>query len=105
MADIDIILNSSNPAFIVKKIVENAVNMRIRNNLTQVELAEKSGVTLSSLKRFEQKAEISLTNLLRIAVVLDSTEGFGNLFTEMETATFDNYIKEGKVEKRKRVRK
>ncbi len=105
MADIDIILNNSNPAFIAKKLAENAVNMRIRNNITQAELAEKSGVTLSSLKRFEQKAEISLANLLRLAVVLGATEGFGNLFTEMETATLDDYLKMKQVAKRKRVRK
>lgn len=105
MSDIDILLNQSNPAFIAKRIAENAVSMRIRNQLTQVELARRSGVSLSSLKRFEQKAEISLTNLLRIAVVLGATENFQNLFTEIEADTLDSYLKNKETAKRKRVRK
>lgn len=105
MTDINILLNQSNPAFIAETVAENAVNMRIRNNLTQVELARQSGVSLSSLKRFEQKAEISLTNLLRIAVVLGATENFGTLFTETEADTLDDYLKNQETTKRKRVRK
>ena len=40
--------------------------------LTQLRLAEKSGVSMGSLKLFEQTGEISLSSLLKIAMALDS---------------------------------
>ncbi len=105
MADIDILLNQSNPNFLAKNVAENSKKKRINLNLTQQELSERSGVSLSSLKRFEQKAEISLASLLKIAIVLDATKNIMNLFTEAHAATLDDYIKENKNKDKQRVRK
>jgi len=44
--------------------------------ITQQELAIKSGVSLGSIKRFEQSGQISLESLLKIAFVLDCLEDF-----------------------------
>ncbi len=41
---------------------------------SQVELAQRSGVSLGSLKRFEQSGEIALTALIKIAFTLGEQE-------------------------------
>jgi transcriptional regulator with XRE-family HTH domain len=51
-------------------------------NLTQRELAARSGVTWSSLKRFEREGLIALDSLLNLAMVLDCLDDFDNLAVE-----------------------
>ena len=43
-----------------KKLVENVRERRLQMELTQEGLAERSGVPLSTLRKFEQKGSISL---------------------------------------------
>lgn len=60
--------------------------------LTQQQLAERSGVSLGSLKRFEQTGEISLTSLLKLAFVLDSLKDFEKLFPKLEYKSIQEII-------------
>ena len=55
---------------------------RLAMNLTQRELAARSGVTWSSLKRFEREGLIALDSLLNLALVLDCLEDFDKLAVE-----------------------
>jgi transcriptional regulator with XRE-family HTH domain len=55
---------------------------RLAMNLTQRELAERSGVTWSSLKRFEREGLIALDSLLNLALVLDCLDDFDELAAE-----------------------
>ncbi len=48
--------------------------------MTQRQLAEKSGVSYASVRRFETEGEISLSSLMRIAQVLDCMQDFDSLF-------------------------
>ena len=52
---------------------------RLVMNLTQRELAARSGVTWSSLKRFEREGLIALDSLLKLAVALDCLDDFDKL--------------------------
>ncbi|MBB6144325.1 transcriptional regulator with XRE-family HTH domain [Silvibacterium bohemicum] len=52
---------------------------RLAMNLTQRELSARSGVTLSSLKRFEREGLISLDALLNLALVLECLDDFEKL--------------------------
>lgn len=65
---------------IAKDIARRERNKRKLYKLTQQELANKSGVSLGSLKRFESTGNISLKSLLKLAFVLDSQIDFDNLF-------------------------
>ena len=56
---------------------------RIAMNLTQRELAARSGVTWSSLKRFEREGLIALDSLLNLALVLDCLDDFDKLAVEI----------------------
>ena len=55
---------------------------RLAMNLTQNELAARSGVTLSSLKRFEREGLIALDSLLNLALVLNCLDDFEKLAVE-----------------------
>ena len=52
-------------------IAQKIVRLRKRKKITQKQLAVRSGVSLGSLKRFEQSGEISLQSLTKIAIALD----------------------------------
>ncbi len=101
MNDIDFILNQHNSAYLAKVLVKNFKKMRINRNYTQKELASRSGIALSILKRFEQKTEISLSNLLRLAVILDAVDGFDKLFIFNEINSLDDYLEQEKSEEEK----
>lgn len=79
--DNEFLLNNFNPKAISEKISKNFKKKRILSNITQKELAQKSGVSLGSIKRFETESEISLKHLLMLALVIDSSDDFLNLFT------------------------
>ncbi len=49
-------------------------------NITQAELAGRSGVSLGSLRRFEGRVEISLRSLLELSPVLDELQAFSGFF-------------------------
>jgi transcriptional regulator with XRE-family HTH domain len=67
------------PAEAAVQLGERARERRLERALTQREVAERAGVSLASLKRFERTGLISLLSLLRIAVVLDAMPGFLDL--------------------------
>tara|TARA_R100000951_G_C2607879_1_gene170252 strand:- start:49 stop:327 length:279 start_codon:yes stop_codon:yes gene_type:complete len=73
-------MNIKIPAEIQEEIAGRVKKLRKKQQLTQAELAQKSGVSLASLKRFEQKGKIAFGSLLKIAYVLNVLEGFEELF-------------------------
>ncbi len=74
------VIDDFNPTKISEKIARRMQARRILLNITQKELANQSGVSLGSVKRFESKHLIALQSLIRIAVVLDATIEFQQLF-------------------------
>lgn len=93
-----------NPVAISKSISKQFKLKRLELNITQFELASKSGVSLGSVKRFETKTEISLKHLIMIALVVGSTDEFLNLFTRKNYKSIEDVISSGKVKTRKRAR-
>lgn len=53
-----------------KKLVDNFRERRLQMNLTQAGLAERSGVPLQTLRKFEQKGLISLDSFLKLLSVV-----------------------------------
>ena len=93
------------PEDLAGEIAHKARKRRLSLNLTQMALAKKSGVSLGSLKRFENTGEISLKNLLLLAICLDATQEFVELFKTPSYNSVDEVIKAKKTEGRKRGRK
>lgn len=79
-----------------------ARDRRLALGLTQSDLATRSGVPLATLKRFEQKGQISLAGLLALAAALDALAGFGALFPAVEATRLDDLDRPAA---RQRVRK
>ncbi|MDX2432849.1 MAG: helix-turn-helix transcriptional regulator [Bacteroides sp.] len=53
--------------------------IRKQEKLSQSDLAERSGVSLGSLKRFENSGKISLESLLKLAHLLGKLKEFENV--------------------------
>lgn len=61
--------------------------LRKKLRLSQAELAERSGVSLGSLKRFENTGKISLESLLKLAHLIGRLKDFDNVFQPGEDLT------------------
>lgn len=68
--------------------------MRKRKKITQKQLAARSGVSLGSLKRFEQSGEISLQSLKKIAIALDMENELEGFFDNVPFASIEEVINE-----------
>jgi transcriptional regulator with XRE-family HTH domain len=70
------------PMELAQLLARRARQRRLAQELTQQGLAQRAGVTLGTLKRFERTGQISLLSLLRIAVALGVTSEFEGLFPD-----------------------
>ena len=75
-------------------IAQKIVRLRKRKKITQKQLAARSGVSLGSLKRFEQSSEISLQSLTKIAIALDVENELEDLFNNVPFASIEEVINE-----------
>ena len=57
-----------------KMLAENLRNRRLDMELTQANLAERSGVALPTLRKFEQTGEVSLKSFLKLLMIVGGTE-------------------------------
>jgi transcriptional regulator with XRE-family HTH domain len=71
---------------------------RLTIGYTQQALADRSGVSLGSLKRFEGSSQISLESLLKLALVLECLDDFGEVANPLEkrVKSIDELIEEKK---------
>jgi transcriptional regulator with XRE-family HTH domain len=81
---------------------------RLGMNLSQEGLAARSGVSWSSLKRFERTGLIALDSLLRIALVLDCLSDFDKIASDSlpsgPTKSLDDILSEPQSKTRKKGR-
>ncbi len=76
------------PQSMAEHIAKLARAKRLALNFSQTSLAERSGVSLGVLKKFERTGKISLVSLLKLAVILDAFEEFKALFKKAEPESF-----------------
>lgn len=79
-----------------KKIADRVRLIRKRRSISQEKLAQISGVSFGSVKRFETTGQISLLSLTRIAMALDMTDDLRQLFTEVPYRNIQEVINENK---------
>lgn len=65
---------------------------RIEKNLTRAMVAEKAGVPLGNISRFEQKGLISLKNLISLAIALGYTSEIKNIFSQQKYSTMEELL-------------
>ena len=83
-----------------KELSNKFKQKRLDKNLTQEGLSERSGVSLGTLKRFENTGEISLQSLLKIALILNVLDEFDDLLKPNDKPI--SLINPVKVKQRKR---
>lgn len=74
---------------IAKKLAADFRARRIEKNMTREQVAEKSGVAVSNIIRFEQKGLISLKNLIGIAMAMEYTAEVKNIFDRAKYSTME----------------
>lgn len=85
-------------------IARNMRSLRLQKGLTQKGLAERSGVSLASLRKFEQKGVISFESFLKLAFTLGCLEDILSATTpvQKEFKSIDEVLKQKEDNKRQR---
>jgi len=85
-------LTVQNPGQVAKDLAQRLKQRRTEKHITQLQLADKSGVALASLRRFEQTGQISLQSLLQIAYALELLDEFNHLFSQPQWRSIDDML-------------
>ena len=81
------------PSEIDRGIARRLAALRKRRKISQQELAKRSGVSLGSIKRFEQSGEISLCSLSKLAIALGVDAELDALFSEVPFESIEEVIR------------
>ncbi len=69
-------------------------SIRKRRGISQECLAEMSGVSYGSIKRFERTGQISLLSLTKLAIALDCADEIRRLFSETPYRSIEEVLRE-----------
>jgi len=70
---------------VTRELAQRSRDLRKANKLSQQELADRSGVSLGSLKRFESTGKISLESLVKIMAAMARSNELDDLMRPKET--------------------
>lgn len=95
-------INIYTPSSIVDELKIKYKQKRLSCDLTQEGLANKSDVSLGSIKRFESIGQISLESLLKISLVLECLGDFRHIANPKEifANSIDELLQEKPTKKR-----
>ena len=84
------------PSDMIQTLSGKFKERRLTIGYTQQALANRSGVSLGSLKRFEGSGQISLESLLKLAFVLECLADFGEIANPVkeQPKSIDELLKE-----------
>jgi len=68
------------PEQVSRTLAERLKALRLARGWKQVTLAQRAGVSLASLRRFEESGRVSLESLLDLAFALNRLDDFDTLF-------------------------
>lgn len=107
MRFIDIMVLLITPAQAQKTLAEHARARRLLMDLTQEGLAERSGVALPTLRKFERTGALSLESFLKLHMVLGGLEDILKATQVKDTlfSSIDDVLEDSKSPTRKRGRR
>lgn len=79
-----------------QKLAGRVRNIRKRRSISQEKLAQMSGVSYGSIKRFEASGQISLISLTKIAMALEIADELRTIFTQVPYKDIQEVINEGR---------
>ncbi len=77
-----------------QKLARRVRNIRKRRAISQEKLAQMSGVSYGSIKRFEASGQISLISLTKIAMALEIADELRTIFTQVPYKDIQEVINE-----------
>ena len=77
---------------------------RLALQLTQQGLADRSGVSLGTLKKFERSGQIALQSFVRLAIALQDERALEQLMQEQKFSSLDEVLQSDKQRQRGRIR-
>ena len=101
-SNIIVSLTDRNPDRIIMSLASRVRERRLEKNFTQKEISLRSGIPISTYRKFEQTGKISLRSLVMIAFALNATDDFSSLFDKTSYSNIDEIINFDKTKKRKR---
>ena len=78
------------------KLAASVRAIRRRKKISQENLAEMSGVSHGSIKRFESSGQISLLSLTKIAIALGIADEIRELFTDVGYSSIAEVVNESR---------
>ena len=88
---------------VLRALGARARQLRLLRELLQEELAERAGVGVATVRRFEKTGTASIENVLRIATALGADRNFEQLFEAPAYASLDEAIARPEIAKRRRA--
>lgn len=79
-----------------KNLALRVRKIRKRRKISQQKLADLSGVSYGSIKRFEPSGQISLLALTKIAMALDMADELRNIFSQVPYRNIQEVINESR---------
>ncbi len=92
------------PEQMSQELANRLRELRLLENWSRKTLAQRSGVTVASLERFERTGKISLESLLKVVHALGRLQELENLFSPPAAASLDELEKQRTQVTRKRGR-
>lgn len=90
------------PEDMARSIAARLQELRLMHNWKQSSLAQRAGVSLASLRRFEQTGEISMKGLLRLAFALRRLSDFDTVLQPPPAHSITELAQRSTVPGRKR---
>ena len=75
-----------------RQLADRMRAIRRRQRLSQARLAERSGVSLGSLKRFERTGEVSLSSFIKLCMALGRENEIDQLLSANEYTSIEEVI-------------
>lgn len=102
---LDDYISSHNSDEIALGLARNFRKRRVEKDLTREQIAEKAGISVSNVTRFEQKGLISLKNLIELAIALGYTPEIKGIFSEPKYTTMEELTEIRANANKKRARR
>ncbi|MDR2844388.1 MAG: helix-turn-helix domain-containing protein [Candidatus Symbiothrix sp.] len=101
ISDTILTLINQSPKIILTGIAERVKLRRLEKNLTQQHLASRAGIPLATYRRFERTGDIALRGLVMLAIALDMTDEFLQLFSAKTYQNMDELLNATKKTKKR----
>jgi len=92
------------PEDIATELAARVKSRRLARNLTLEGLAQRSGVPLGTLKKFERTGQVALVSFVRLVVALKDEGALEKLLLEQKFETLEDVLGGGKKPKRGRLK-